>query len=338
MNGSHKFALGSITPQNICTGGSRADATAHNFPALTHMSLSLLTLFSKGLREPHWHPNANELSYCLEGEGLMTIFGPHNTHDSFTLSKGSIAFVPKGSLHAIENRGEGSLRMLVCFDNATPEDLEISSSISAMPAHILAETFQQKSSFFEQLQGDLKPVFISQLTASTPISKAYETNRYKMELEAISPQLSAKGGWVKMSNAFLFPALEGLAIYSLYLNEKGAREPHWHPNAAELNYLISGDARISLLSPHGKVESFDMHTGDMSYLPQGYLHHIENLGEKPAQYAIFFNHCEPNDIGISGCLGAFSNKTLSSLFKKDPAYFKDLPKYQQDLFIISGAG
>lgn len=139
-----------------------------------------------------------------------------------------------------------------------------------------------------------------------------------------------------MSNDFLMPALNGLAMYSLMLEPKGAREPHWHPNAHELNYLISGQARITLLSPNGGVDTFDMEPGDMSFLPRGYLHHIENTGDSKASFAIFFNHAAPSDIGLSGCLGAYSNEVLASLFNVPGSYFEHLPKYQHDLFVVGG--
>jgi oxalate decarboxylase len=141
-----------------------------------------------------------------------------------------------------------------------------------------------------------------------------------------------------MTNNFIMPTLEGLAMYSLLLKPKGAREPHWHPNAAELNFLISGHARITLVSPDGNIDTFDMKAGDLSFMPQGYLHHIENTGSDDARFAIFFNNTAPSDIGFSGCFGAFSNEVLASMFNVPSSYFDNIPKYQQDFLIVSGGG
>ena len=52
----------------------------------------------------------------------MTIFGPGNNHDTFTISAGEMAFVPMGSLHHIENLTDEPVKMLICFDNSSPED------------------------------------------------------------------------------------------------------------------------------------------------------------------------------------------------------------------------
>lgn len=164
------------------------------------------------------------------------------------------------------------------------------------------------------------------------------TNRFKYNIEGHLPQIQSKGGYVKLSNSFLLPTLNGLALYCLELANKGIREPHWHPNAHELNYLVRGRVRITLFSPGGEVDTFDMQEGDISFLPQGYFHYIENIGTKSAYLAVFFNHSNPSDIGISGCLGAYSNEMLAALFSVPSNYFDSLPKYQEDLFVVSGGG
>lgn len=338
MTSTHLFHLDATKPQKDYPGGSRTDATQQELSVLKGMSLSLLKLHPKGVREPHWHPNADELSYCIEGRALMTIFSPGSTHDTFVIEPGSLAFVPMGAMHHIENIGDTPVRMLVCFNHENPEDLNLSSSVAVMPPSILGETFQLDPGFFTKLHDSIEPVFISEKEQPTSIETAWMTNRFKMDVEAEQPRIHTRGGWVKMSNSFLMPSLNGLAMYSLQLEIKGAREPHWHPNAHELNYLMSGQARITLLSPSGHVDTFDMQAGEMSFLPQGYLHHIENIGTDIARFAIFFSHMAPSDIGLSGCLGAYSNEILSSLFKVPVSYFDRLTKYQEDLFIVAGGG
>jgi hypothetical protein len=53
--------------------------------------------------------------------------------------------------------------------------------------------------------------------------------------------------------------------------------------------------------------------------------------------AIFFNHEQPEDLGISGAFGAYSNEVLASIFGLQPKILDDLPKYQEDLFVVGGA-
>lgn len=334
----HLFNIGEHKPHVIRPGGTRTEATKKELPSLSGLSLVLIEIKPKGFREPHWHPNANELSYLLEGRALMTVFGPGNTHDTFTVEPGEIVFVPKGFLHHIENIGTIPVKMVVCFDNEQPENLGISESVYVMPDHILGGTFKQPSRYFANVKMNKNQGYFGTQEHPTVPTLANKTNHYKLNLEAINPQINVDGGFVKISNSSLLPALEGLAVYSVTLKPNGAREPHWHPNADELNYLVRGTARITLLSPDGNVDTFDMVPGDMSYMPRGYIHHIENTGAEDAFFTIFFNNSVPSDIGISGSLGAFSNELLAALFNMPEDYFDQMPKYQQDLFVVTGAG
>lgn len=53
------------------------------------------------------------------------------------------------------------------------------------------------------------------------------------------------------------------------------------------------------------------------------------------QFAVFFNHERPEDIGISGAFGAYSNEVLGSIFGLQPKILEALPKYQEDLFVVA---
>ncbi|MEP6576713.1 MAG: cupin domain-containing protein [Nitrososphaerota archaeon] len=50
-------------------------------------------------------------------------------------------------------------------------------------------------------------------------------------------------------NADNFPILEGMGAVLLRLEKGGIREPHWHPNAAELSLCVSGTAKRLFIAP-----------------------------------------------------------------------------------------
>lgn len=333
---SHHFCLNKTPPQKFYEDGFRIDINQKLFPPLNGMAISYLTLHARGVREPHWHPNAHELGYCLAGKGIMTIFSPGKGHDTFTIEPGTLSFVPMGYLHHIQNLGDEPLEMLVCFNHEMPEDLNISSTLGMIPQSALGSTFHLDPLFFKNLHPELKPVFISRSTENVSLDLAWTHNRFKTNIAKILPQVHTEGGEVRFNNQSLMPSLEGLTMYSLMLEPKGIREPHWHPNAHELNYLIKGRAKISLLSPGEQVDSFEMEEGDISFLPKGYFHYIENIGEGALQMAIFFNNTNPTDLGLAASLGAYSNELLASIFNVPPSYLNPMPKYQENLVVVGG--
>lgn len=338
MPTSHSFHLSSLKPQILRKGGSRIDVRADSFSALKDFSLSLLTLEPNAVREPHWHPNASELSYCLEGQGLMTLFGPHNDHQTISIQAGEVIFVPKNSLHHIENTGPTVLKLLISFDSALADSSEMSSGFQAISPTVLASVLQCPASLLSPLQKEKEPVYIC--LQSSPAQRAlFSTpNPFKFDLEGCLPTLQTDGGWVKIANQYTLPHLKGLAAFSLNLKNKGIREPHWHPNCHELNYVLCGQVKITLMFPGGSFETFELSAGDISFLPAGYLHDIENIGAEDARLIVFFNHELPEDIGFSGAFGAYSNQTLAAIFGLKENYFDDFTKFQTNRMIVPGGG
>jgi oxalate decarboxylase/phosphoglucose isomerase-like protein (cupin superfamily) len=53
------------------------------------MALYSVDINPGDLRELHWHSNAHELAFCLEGHRVFGIFSPVGNIDTFEISGGS---------------------------------------------------------------------------------------------------------------------------------------------------------------------------------------------------------------------------------------------------------
>jgi oxalate decarboxylase len=341
MHSPHTFDIKSTKPQTICKGGSRTIANSDNFPILKGMATYSLLLKKGGVHEPHWHPNAAELSYCLSGKALMTIFGHGDTHNTFTLERDEIAFVPQGFLHHIENISEGETKFVVTFNHEKPEDIGISGSTGSIPNAALDYTFNNKSDIFAKINKPTQDILIGKRSSIARPEFPNIPNPYKFNLKEapqIQSKIQSKGGSVILANAYSFPILNGLACYSLVLKKSGIREPHWHPNAAELDYVVKGRARMTIFSPGGDIDTFEVRPDQIVFIPTAYFHYIENIGDEELHFAVFFSHEKPQDIGISGAFGSYSNEVLGAVFNVNPKIFESLPKYQEDILVVAGGG
>jgi oxalate decarboxylase len=339
MSSIHTFNLEATKPQAVRNGGSRAMANENNFSLLKGMALYSLRLDSGGIREPHWHPNAAELSYCLTGRALMTIFSPGAGHDTFTVDPGEIVYVPRGYLHHIENINQGDTKFAIAFNHELPEDIGISGSTASTTDRALGATFGLSSEYFGGFKRSSQDVLITTKSNTVVSTTTYQKipNYHKFNLKAFPPMVQSRGGTVSLGNANNFGILEGLACYLLTLKPKGIREPHWHPNAAELDYVIAGRGRMTVFSPGDNVDTFEVGPGEIVFVPSAYFHYIENVNaNEDMQFAVFFDHERPEDIGLSGAFGAYSNEVLGSVFGLQPKVLDSLPKYQEDLFVVAG--
>ena len=358
----HAFNIDSTTPQFSNSAGSQTIAAANNFPILAGwgMATFLIRLKENGVLEPHWHPNSVELSYCIRGRARMTMFPSNTDADSFTVNTftidpGEIVFVPQGFMHDIENISNEEAKFIIAHSNEQPTTIGISGSVGSMPNRIMNKTFgiNPPKTFFNGFNNNSTKDIVTGLKEKTTITTNNNNtpqsginipntpNSYKFNVEGISPQIQTPGGTVAKANTNSFPILNGsnLSLFSLIVKPNGIREPHWHPNASELGYVLDGLARLIVLNPGGTVDTFEVGPGDIYFIPTGFFHYIENLdSNKNMHFAIFFGSDTPGDIGISGSLSAYSNDVLGATFNLDPSYFNKLPRVSQDVLVVSGGG
>jgi oxalate decarboxylase len=344
MSPAQTFNLDGANPQFQNSSGSRTMIDANNFPMLAGMGAALLRLQKGGVREPHWHGNAAELSYCITGNTRMTIYSTNARQESFTISAGQLTFVPKGYWHNVENIGNEESKFIAVYNNERPEDFGISGSVGSMSATVLDRIFGiNPPSVFDQLNykstqdviiGQRSAIFSSISTIGTPT-----TNPHKFNLDGITPQIQTTGGTGRLGMAADFPILKGLALFLIDLKPTGIIEPHTHPNAAELNYVINGKVRFTVFGPNGQVETSEIGKGQVFFVPPGYFHYLENPDSiRGGTVASFFNSESPEFIGLVGGLSAYSNEALGSVFNKEPEIFSNLPRQVKNIFIASGTG
>ncbi len=151
-------------------------------------------------------------------------------------------------------------------------------------------------------------------------------SQFTFNLAGCPPQVVAKGGTIQEANQSTFPGLagNGLAVYLLTLQPGAVRIPHWHPDASELDYILSGKVRIGLGFPDGEWERFDLETGQIAILPQGWFHYIQNIGDDVVRMLVIFNNSNPNDIGISQGFQAIPKEALGLTFGVSAERFEGL--------------
>lgn len=299
------------------------------------MSFYKLVLQPKAVREPHWHANADELGYCLQGQLLISFFGNRNIKETFIVEEGQAFLIPSGALHSLENIGKGPAEAILQFSHEEPEDFNLSTVFGMFSNSVLGNTWDLPASHFKTLKHLSKASFIAKLDKGTAPSKEMRyKSAYQFDLEASSPLIATPEGTAKVARGNVWPILKRQALYSLCLTGKGMREPHWHPETAELGYVAQGKGKMSILAPSGKIDTYTLQAGDIYFIPKAYPHHIENLQSSQLHLLIFFDQAMPQDVGFTGSVKASSDEVLSGILHCKKEIFEKLPTYYEDLFIV----
>ena len=92
-----------------------------------------------GRRELHWHPNADEWQYYIQGRGRMTMFFNGGKARTADFNSGDVGYVPKTFGHYIENTGDTDLIFLEMFKADRFQDLSLSEWVSHTPPELITE-------------------------------------------------------------------------------------------------------------------------------------------------------------------------------------------------------
>jgi oxalate decarboxylase/phosphoglucose isomerase-like protein (cupin superfamily) len=86
------------------------------------------------------------------------------------------------------------------------------------------------------------------------------------------------------------PVLQNLALLDIYLSKGHIVEPHWHPNSAELVYVIRGEVIVSILNPFSlQVLTYRAKPSQVVYVPMGWWHWEMAATDHTHLLAIFDN-------------------------------------------------
>ncbi len=133
------FAMHSMAPTFQTKSGEVRVIDSRNFPVATSIAAAHVIVKPGGLRELHWHQNANEWQYYVQGKGRMTVFFNGGKARTADFNGGDVGYVPKTLGHYIENVGETDLIFLEMFKADKFQDLSLSEWVAHTPPALVMQ-------------------------------------------------------------------------------------------------------------------------------------------------------------------------------------------------------
>ncbi len=118
------------------SAGSVKTIDSRNFPVTT-LSALIIEIEPGGMREMHWHPDADEWQYYIEGEARMTVFDATSKARTFNYRAGDVGFVPRTLGHYIENTGETPVRLINVFNSHLCTDISLNRWMALTPPDLV---------------------------------------------------------------------------------------------------------------------------------------------------------------------------------------------------------
>ncbi|SDT45205.1 oxalate decarboxylase [Mucilaginibacter mallensis] len=321
-------------------GGTAKEATVEEFPISQSIAGVSMHLNPGSFRELHWHSIAAEWAYILEGQVRTTVITPDGTTSTDDFEKGDIWYFPKGHGHMLQCLGDKPCHFLLGFDNGHFSEFgtfSITDWISHTSSEILARNTGLPERVFTALPK--KELYIGtgkiaveprpqNINAGIPYSNS--SHKFRMEADGVYQQF--KGGSVKLVSSLEFPIQTTITSMRMNIEPGAIRELHWHPNADEWQYVMSGNGNLSIFGSHGRVKTMPYSKGMVAFIKQGYGHYIENTGTETLKLIVLFNSPVYQELSLNDWLNSNPPQLIADHFGITLSEAASLANHQTGIF------
>jgi oxalate decarboxylase len=132
------FRTMNMPPTKQTKSGEVRIIDSNNFKVSVGIAAAIVTVKPGGLRELHWHPNADEWQYYFGGKGRMTVFATGGRARTMDFETGDVGYVQKMLPHYVENTGTTDLKFLEMFKSSFYQDFALSEWLTHTPPELVA--------------------------------------------------------------------------------------------------------------------------------------------------------------------------------------------------------
>ncbi|MGE7694591.1 oxalate decarboxylase family bicupin [Lysinibacillus sp. NPDC094177] len=325
-----KFSF-SDTYMVLKNGGWSREITARDLPIATTLAGVNMSLTPGGVRELHWHRQA-EWSYMLLGHARITAVDQNGRNFIADVGPGDLWYFPPGIPHSIQGLEDGCEFLLV-FDDGHFSDLStfsISDWFAHTPKDVLSSNFGVPMSAFKHIPKE--QVYIYQDKVPGPldtqkVQSPYGTvpQTFKYSLLAQTP-INTPGGSVRIVDSTNFPISKNIAAALVEIKPGAMRELHWHPNNDEWQYYLQGKGRMTVFTANGVARTFDYRAGDVGYVPFASGHYIENTGTETLWFLEMFKSDRFQDVSLNQWMALTPSELVQSNLNIGPELLNVLRK------------
>jgi oxalate decarboxylase len=319
------------------------EATVTQLPISKGIAGVSMRLEPGAMRELHWHATAAEWAFVIEGRVRTTVIDPQGNAETNDFDVGDIWYFPRGHGHMLECLGATPCQFILIFDNGYFSEFgtfSITDWIGHAPKSLLAKNFGLPEETFNSFpkgevyfaRGDVPPE-----QPAAPLqgwTLPPETHKYRLLAQA--PHRIYAGGREWRVDSTRFPISKTITGVVLDLDPGSLRELHWHPNADEWQYIVDGQVNVTLFGSGGRFRVETLEKGDVGYIPQGYGHSIENVGDMPARVLIGLNAGIYEAIDLSQWIAGNPADVLATNFGQPRDLFARFPDH--DVFLAGKEG
>jgi len=298
----------SLSNKRVYEGGWSREITVRELPVSKAMAGVNMRLNAGGVRELRWH-TAAEWAIMLYGSTRITAVDADGRSFVRDTQKGDLWYFPPGIPHSIQGLGPDGGEFLLVFDDGSFSEYAtvLLSDIAAhTPREVLAKNFGITQPSLQTLRKEELFIFQAPVPGALAADQKVAAGKLPPSSQEFSfrtsqqkPTKTTSGGEVLIVDSNTFKVSTTVAAAIVTLHPGGLRELHWHQNADEWQYYISGKGRMTVVDTGARARTMDFQAGDVGYVQQTLAHYIENTGNDDLRFLEMFKASRYEDLSLS---------------------------------------
>ncbi len=301
----YPFAL---SHKRMQEGGWSREVTVRELAVSTSIAGVDMRLTAGGIRELHWH-TAAEWALMLYGNARITGLDAEGKSFVSDVTEGDLWYFPTGIPHSIQGLNPDGCEFLLVFDDGNFSEYEtvlLTDWMAHTPHDVLSQNFGVSQQAMEKMPRREKFIFQAavpgslaedQKEAAGTLGMSSQDFAFRANQEAVLKR--SKSGEVRIIDSSKFKVSTTIAAAIVTVHPAGIRELHWHPNADEWQYYISGAGRMTVFATGGRARTMDFQAGDVGYVQKTLPHYVQNTGSSDLIFLEMFKSNVYQDLALS---------------------------------------
>jgi oxalate decarboxylase len=302
-----KYPFG-ISHKRMQEGGWSREVTIRELPVSQTMAGVDMRLTAGGVRELHWH-TAGEWAIMLYGNARITGLDAEGKSFVTDVTEGDLWYFPTGIPHSIQGLNPDGCEFLLVFDDGHFSEYEtvlLTDWMAHTPHEVLAANFGVNPQAMEKMVRHEKFIFqaavpglLAEDQKATAGTRGLSSQDFAFRKSQMKLARRTKGGEVTIVDSSTFKVSTTIAAAIVTVHPGGIRELHWHPNADEWQYYISGSGRMTVFATGSRARTMDFQAGDVGYVQRTLPHYVQNTGSADLKFLEMFKSGLYQDLALS---------------------------------------
>ena len=328
----YPFAL---SHKRMQEGGWSREVTVRELAVSKSIAGVDMRLTAGGIRELHWH-TAAEWSIMLYGNARITGLDADGKSFVTDVTEGDLWYFPTGIPHSIQGLNPDGCEFLLVFDDGNFSEYEtvlLTDWMAHTPDDVLSKNFGVSEQALEKMPRREKFIFQAEVPGPLPADLKATAGSLGLSPIDFSFRTSqqpvtkrTKGGEVRIIDSSKFKISTTIAAAIVTVHPGGIRELHWHPNADEWQYYISGAGRMTVFATGGRARTMDFQAGDVGYVQKTLPHYVQNTGDTDLKFLEMFKSSLYQDLALSEWLTHTPPELVMAHLGLDKATLDAMPK------------